>query len=270
MTCVGKRSQSPKANTLTSKIAPAIPPSNVSSEAPNDTITYTIARSEVIETLNQMLYRTSHASPRAPHPDMMAAHRQGQGSNEQSANPSHEKTLAALADSAFLCEKQGRFSEAESLYQKVIALRHQQFGESHPSVAQHLSELAALYQSQNRYGEAEPLLQRSLKIRLQCLLADHPDIAENCYQLANVYRYQHRYDKAEPMFQCALNIFRQRFGSEHPHTKVVYDDLMHMIAIVIKTGRYSDIVANLPPLDLDNLSDRYPWARPHWHRPSSH
>ncbi|MEM6452380.1 MAG: tetratricopeptide repeat protein [Cyanobacteria bacterium P01_D01_bin.105] len=243
-------------------------------EASVDKITYTLSRAEVVESLNQTLARSSVVQPPSPPPN--GTHDSNEthaalgsvtaASYEHSRALSEANTLEALADSAFLCERQGRLAEAEGLYKQVISLSQQKFGQSHLSTAGVLSDLATLYQGQKRYSEAEPLLQRSLRIRTQVLRSNHQDIAETCSQLANVHRYQHRYDRAEPLFQHALTIFRQQLGPKHPRTQAVYDDLMHMLATVIKTGQYSKIVQKLPPLDLENLSDRYPWARPNWHR----
>lgn len=266
-----QRSQRLFKNTATPLQNASILSGEPSLKASENKITYTLDRSEVVETLNKILYEPGRLPSQKTYPNPTDSGSTAQNvplSNSAfaSVNIPRAHTLEELADSAFLCEKQGRLGEAERLYKQVILLSHQQMGQSHPSVASSFSDLAALYQSQKRYDEAELLLRKALKIRLQCLLGNHPDIAENCYQLACIYRYQHQYSKAELLFQCALSIFRQQLGSEHPRTKSVYDALMHMLATVIKTGRYDEIVKDLPPLDLDNLSDRYPWARPNWHQ----
>lgn len=225
-------------------------------------IIYRLTRAEAVETLNQILYK-GRASQRG-RTELPVTSDKSVVENMliQGYDLDHSGTLDSLVDSAFLCERQGRFAKAEGLYKKAISLCHHHFGEGHLSMAAALSGLAALYQSQNRYSEAESLLQHALQIRLQTLLANQSDIAENCYQLANVYRYQQQYDRAEPLFQVALTIFRQQLGSAHPTTRSVYDDLMQMLAVVIEAGQYHEITKVYPPLDLDNISDQYPWARP--------
>jgi tetratricopeptide (TPR) repeat protein len=63
-----------------------------------------------------------------------------------------------------LYRAQGRYAEAEPLYQRSLAIREQALGAEHPDVAQSLNNLAELYRAQGRYAEAEPLYARSLAI----------------------------------------------------------------------------------------------------------
>jgi hypothetical protein len=55
---------------------------------------------------------------------------------------------------------QGRYSEAELLFKRVLQLNESTFGPSHPSVAKVLNTLAALYSHQARYRDALPLTKR--------------------------------------------------------------------------------------------------------------
>ena len=59
---------------------------------------------------------------------------------------------------------QGKYAEAEPLYQRSLAIREKALGKDHPDVATSLNNLAALYHNQGKYAEAEPLYQRSLAI----------------------------------------------------------------------------------------------------------
>lgn len=231
------------------------------SSASDRLISYTLPRDEAVESLNRILYSSEQLGSANPR-------RQGQLCNQFGDTENYcVENLDTLADAAFLCDRQGRLAEAESLYKRVVLLTQQQFGEDSVETAYALAELASLYISQNRYSEAEPLLYKALCIRVEHLLVGHIDIAQNCYQLASVYRHQYHYEKAEPLFQCALSMFRDKLGPNHPRTQSVYDDLMHMLTTVIDAGQYHRIAERPPPLDLDNLSDRYSWARPKWHEP---
>ena len=75
---------------------------------------------------------------------------------------------------ALLYYSQGKYKEAEPLYQQALALRQKLLGDDHPDVAQSLNNLAGLYDSQGKYNEAEPLYQQALNIFEQRLGVDHP------------------------------------------------------------------------------------------------
>ncbi|MEL6815800.1 MAG: tetratricopeptide repeat protein [Cyanobacteria bacterium J06598_3] len=178
----------------------------------------------------------------------------------------HPDILEELSDSAYLCECQGRYAEAERLYKQVLALKQQRLGPDHLEIATTLNDLAALYCLKNQHTLALPLLKKTLIIHQQHQVASHPDLAETLYQLAKVYRHQAQYGKAEPLFQQALSIFRQQLGGQHPRTQSVYNDLMQMIVTTIEGGKFSELASELPPLDLNTLSDTYSWAKPSWQR----
>jgi tetratricopeptide (TPR) repeat protein len=75
---------------------------------------------------------------------------------------------------AGLYDSQGKYKEAEPLYQQALALRQKLLGDDHPHVATSLNNLAGLYKSQGKYKEAEPLYQQALNICEQRLGVDHP------------------------------------------------------------------------------------------------
>jgi tetratricopeptide (TPR) repeat protein len=69
---------------------------------------------------------------------------------------------------------QGKYEQAEPLYQRVLAIYEQQLGSQHPDTATSLNNLAELYYSQGKYEQAEPLYQRALLICEQRLGSQHP------------------------------------------------------------------------------------------------
>jgi tetratricopeptide (TPR) repeat protein len=62
-----------------------------------------------------------------------------------------------------LYARQGRYGEAEPLYQRALAARERVLGAEHPDTLVSVNNLAGLYERQGRYGEAEPLYQRALE-----------------------------------------------------------------------------------------------------------
>ncbi len=237
-------------------ISPPISPPAVSDSV--DHVVYTVPRAEIVETLNRALARQApNAEADTNTPDQTTHDR----------NSDHPDTVSALSDLAYLCERQGRYPEAERLYQQVITFRRQRLGDEHLELAESLGELAALYQRQKRYSQAQKLLQQALTIKQRRLVSDHPQIADTLYQLANIFCHQRLHDKAEPLYQEALTIFRKHLGAQHPRTQAVYSDFMQMIATAIESGQFEDLIPELPPLDLDSLGKTYLWAKPSWERP---
>ena len=79
---------------------------------------------------------------------------------------------------------QGRYADAEPLYQRALAICERVLGPDHPNTASSLHGLAHVYNAQGRYAEAEPLYQRALAICERCLEPDHPHTASSLHRLA--------------------------------------------------------------------------------------
>ena len=86
------------------------------------------------------------------------------------------ETLGAILNQAGLyLHDQGRYRDAESLLQEVLAMRKRLLGDAHPEVATSLNNLAALYDKQGRYRDAEPLYLQAIGIAYQQLGERHPN-----------------------------------------------------------------------------------------------
>jgi tetratricopeptide (TPR) repeat protein len=108
--------------------------------------------------------------------------------------------MQALHKHAIELYNAGRYSDAEPLYKRALAIHEKALGPDHPDVATSLNNLAALYNSQGRYADAEPLLKRSLAIREKVLGPAHPDVATSLNNLAFLYKSKRRYADAEPLY----------------------------------------------------------------------
>ncbi len=130
-----------------------------------------------------------------------------------------------------------RYSEAEPLLQRSLAIYEKTVGSEHPYTSATLHELASLYQAQGRYSEAEPLLQRSLAIYEKTVGSEHPDTSATLHELARLYQAQGRYSEAEPLLQRSLAIYEKTVGSEHPDTSATLHELARLYQA---QGRYSE------------------------------
>jgi len=77
----------------------------------------------------------------------------------------HPDVASSLNNLASLYQDQGRYAEAEPLYQRSLQISEIQLGKDHPDVATSLNNLAGLYQDQGRYSEATTLLTQGLNIQ---------------------------------------------------------------------------------------------------------
>jgi CHAT domain-containing protein/Tfp pilus assembly protein PilF len=134
----------------------------------------------------------------------------------------------SLNNLAELYRTQGRYEEAQPLYQQSLTIRREQLGERHPDVANSLNNLALLYYAQGRYGDAEPLHLQALDIRREQLGERHPDVATSLNNLAGLYYAQGRYGDAEPLFQQVLAIWREQLGERHPRVASSLNNLAEL------------------------------------------
>ena len=148
------------------------------------------------------------------------------------------KALGGILNQAgFYLHDQGRYKEAEPLYQEALALRKRLFRYEHPDVATSLNNLALLYRAQGRYREAEPLYQEALALRKRLFRYEHPDVATSLHDLAGFYRAQGSYREAEPLYQEALALTKRLFGYKHPD---VATSLNNLALLYRAQGRYRE------------------------------
>jgi tetratricopeptide (TPR) repeat protein len=130
--------------------------------------------------------------------------------------------------------ERGRYTDAEPLYERALAILEKALGAEHSGVARSLNNLAELYRAQGRYAKAEPLYERSLTIRETALGLEHSDVATSLNNLALLYYDQGSFAKAEPLYERALAIKEKMRGPEHPD---VATSLNNLATIYLATSR---------------------------------
>ena len=84
---------------------------------------------------------------------------------EKSFGANHTIVGLTLNNLARLYGDQGRYVEAEPLYQRSLMIREAALGAAHPDIATTLNSLGLLYDAQGRNKEAAHLFKRALAIR---------------------------------------------------------------------------------------------------------
>lgn len=110
----------------------------------------------------------------------------------------------------------GKYDEAQQLYEEALATCIEIHGEDHPHVAEvsvHLGELMGLL---SNYDEAKTYFERAIDI-----FRTHPDgntdnLAEVLYELSDVLRTRGEFDEAKQFSEESLSLRRQLFGDAHP------------------------------------------------------
>lgn len=105
--------------------------------------------------------------------------------------------IASLLNELAECYRwQGKYTEAEPLYQHALRIWKQQLGPEHPKVASLLTGLASLYKDLGRYTESESLYQRALAIREHSLGHRHRKTMETRTQYLALLRAMGREENA--------------------------------------------------------------------------
>jgi Flp pilus assembly protein TadD len=139
-----------------------------------------------------------------------------------------QKILAEVLLSAAKAEElhaQAKYTQAEPLYRKVLAVREEVLGPKHPHTASSYNNLAANLLLQGRAQEAEPLFRKALAVREEVLGPKHPDTATSYNNLTYLLEFQGWVQEAEPLYRKALAVYEEVLGPKHPWTAATLDNL---------------------------------------------
>jgi tetratricopeptide (TPR) repeat protein len=133
-----------------------------------------------------------------------------------------------LNQAGYYLHERARFSDAEPLLRRALAVWEKVLAADHPDVATGLNNLALLYKDQGKYAEAEPLYKRALAIDEKALGPDHPGVATDLNNLGALYDYQGKYGQAEALYRRALAIWQKTLGPDHPSTATSLNNLAEL------------------------------------------
>lgn len=129
--------------------------------------------------------------------------------------PKDTRLATSLNNLASLYQAQGKYTQAELLYQQSLGCLEGALGPEHPFLAAALTNLAWLYYATAQYDQAEPLYRRSLAIIEKASGPEHPSSVEVLNNLGALLAAQGRYAEAEPLFLRSLSIREKTVGPEH-------------------------------------------------------
>jgi tetratricopeptide (TPR) repeat protein len=115
----------------------------------------------------------------------------------ENAGPEDPRLATTLNTLAVLYHAQRKYTQAESLYQRVLRLLEQTIGPEHPTLATTLNNLAVVYEAQGEYGRAELLYQRALTLLERTLGPEHLNLAAALENYADLLRKMQRVAEAD-------------------------------------------------------------------------
>ncbi|KAL2810437.1 putative kinesin light chain [Aspergillus granulosus] len=106
-------------------------------------------------------------------------------------------------------QSDGRYAEAEILFQNVLKIRERACGPEHLDTLTSVSQLGSVLARQGKYKEAEAMHQQALKGREKALGPEHPDTLTSMHNLAFTLNQ--------------LGKISDALRSDHPHTISAFD-----------------------------------------------
>ncbi|KYC44226.1 hypothetical protein WA1_01950 [Scytonema hofmannii PCC 7110] len=150
----------------------------------------------------------------------------------------HSVYCDSINNLAELYRIQGRYSEAEPLYQQALNTRKTLFGEEHIYVAQSLNNLGALYLSKGYYSQSEQYFLTVLNLCKRLLEDEHPQVLIVLNNLAEVYREQGRYQESENIYLQIIKIQNER--ENEYEVQDIWRTLNNLATLYKSQGRYQD------------------------------
>ena len=133
--------------------------------------------------------------------------------------------IGFLSKFAYLLHYVGQYRETEKLFNSLLKIDRERWGENHPEVAIGYSNMGSVYEEQGEYEKAKGLYEKSLRIRERVLGEDHPDTARSYSKMGSVYEEQGEYEKAKGLYEKSLRIRERMLGEDHPDTASIYSNM---------------------------------------------
>jgi len=105
---------------------------------------------------------------------------------------------------AFNLNAQGKYAQAQPLFEKALEIRRRLLTDDHPSTAASYNNVAYNLNAQGKYAQAQPLFEKALEINRRLLTEDHPDTASGYNNVASNLNAQGKYLEARDRWLSAV------------------------------------------------------------------
>ncbi|ORX95173.1 hypothetical protein BCR34DRAFT_498675 [Clohesyomyces aquaticus] len=131
----------------------------------------------------------------------------------------------ALHSLGYLYAQQGKYGDAEKMFQRALHGEERASGPDHTSTLAIVNGLGLLYADLGRLHDAEMMYQRALQGYEKALGPDHPSTLSAVNNLGLLYADLGRLHDAEMMYQRALQGYEKALGPDHPSTLSAVNNL---------------------------------------------
>jgi len=146
------------------------------------------------------------------------------------------RSASAINEQAQALNAQGKFAQAQPLYEKALEIRRRLLTDDHPDTAVSYNSVAFNLNTQGKFAQAKPLCEKALEINRRLLTDDHPDTAITYNNVAFNLSAQGKYAQAQPLYEKALEIWRRLLTDDHPDIAAGY---VNLAANLNSQGKYA-------------------------------
>ncbi|CAF1503065.1 unnamed protein product [Adineta ricciae] len=136
-----------------------------------------------------------------------------------------EEKGAIYHELAMIKDKQAKYREALSFYEKSLAIKEKIFPPNDFHLAVSYNNIGLVYFNMKNYTKALSFHEKALAIRQQSLPSNHLDLAMSYNNIGLVYSNTNHYSKALSYYEKALEIAQQSLPSTHPHLAASYNNI---------------------------------------------
>ncbi len=151
--------------------------------------------------------------------------------------PEHPNTLSSMGNLAIALYHQGKYAEAQSLYEQTLEMCRRVLGPEHLRTLASMNNLAIALHEQGKYAETQRLVEQVLEIRRRVLGPEHPDTLSVMSNLAVALYDQGKYAEAQRLHEQTLEIQRRVLGPEHLDT---LSSMLNLAASWRAQGKYAE------------------------------
>ncbi|KAH7116610.1 hypothetical protein B0J13DRAFT_514290 [Dactylonectria estremocensis] len=154
-----------------------------------------------------------------------------------------ELVMGSLHMLGLLYSDQGKFKEAEEMYERALEGKEKALGPHHTSTLMTVNNLGLFYWDQGKFQEAEEMYERALEGYEKALGPNHTSTLGSVHCLGILYSDQGKFKEAEEMYERALRGFQAALGPNHPKSSMVMRNMESLQGIQCTTSRHFPLVA---------------------------